>query len=285
EYLEIDALWNGSCIWIQDSDVYFKIQNCTVYNSGGFPSGGIRLSNVNNSLLTNNNCSFNGYGIRLGGSNNNTISRNIANNNNLDGIISATSYNNTVLENTLNYNRHGISLSYGDYNTISGNTANNNEENGIYLYNSNNNIVSKNTANSNHIYGIRLYYSDNNDITGNTVNYNIYGGIYFYGSYNNFDSGKIHIDGNSGWSDAKNAGICTGSGSYSNPYVIEDFVINGGGWGTCILIENSDVYFKIQNCTIFNSGGYSNAGIRLSNVNNSLIITNNYSSNYNGIYL
>ncbi len=96
-------------------------------------------------------------------------------------------------------------------------------------------------------------------------------------------SEKIHIDNN--WTAAKAAGICTGNGIYSDPYVIEDLVIDGGGSGSCILIENSIVYFKIENCTVYNSGGYLNAGIELSNVINSLIITNNCSSNYYGIYL
>jgi len=96
-------------------------------------------------------------------------------------------------------------------------------------------------------------------------------------------SEKIHIDNN--WTAAKAAGICTGNGIYSDPYVIEDLVIDGGGSGSCILIENSDVYFRIENCTVYNSGGYLNAGIKLSNVINSLIIKNNCSSNYDGIYL
>ncbi len=84
-------------------------------------------------------------------------------------------------------------------------------------------------------------------------------------------SGKINIKYNSGWSNAKTAGICTGSGTYSDPYVIKDLVINAGGSGSGILIENSDVYFKIENCTVYNSGGSpgsSNAGIRLNNVEN-----------------
>ena len=96
-------------------------------------------------------------------------------------------------------------------------------------------------------------------------------------------SEKIHIDNN--WTAVKAAGVCTGSGIYSDPYVMEDLVIDGGGSGSCILIENSDVYFRIENCTVYNSGGYLNAGIKLSNVINSLIITNNCSSNYDGIYL
>jgi len=60
-------------------------------------------------------------------------------------------------------------------------------------------------------------------------------------------SGKIRInDANPtmNWSVAKKDGICTGNGTYSDPYIIEDLVINGGGSGDCILIQNSDVYFN-----------------------------------------
>ena len=99
-------------------------------------------------------------------------------------------------------------------------------------------------------------------------------------------SEKIHINGNSGWSNAKTAGICTGNGTYSEPYVIEDLVIDGGGSGSCILIENSDVYFKIENCTVFNSGStWSDAGIKLYNADNSQLINNNCSSNMHGVFL
>ena len=101
-------------------------------------------------------------------------------------------------------------------------------------------------------------------------------------------SGKIHIDGNSEWVAFKNAGKCTGEGTYSDPYIIEDLVIDAGGWGSCILIENSDVYFKIENCYVYNAGGSyeeTYAGIQLSNVNNALIISNNCPSNELGIIL
>ncbi|MFX1489388.1 MAG: hypothetical protein ACFFBI_09585, partial [Promethearchaeota archaeon] len=63
--------------------------------------------------------------------------------------------------------------------------------------------------------------------------------------------GKIYINNN--WSDAKAAGICTGSGNYSDPYVIEDLVIDAGGSGSCIWIVNSSAFFKIENCTLYNS--------------------------------
>ena len=92
-------------------------------------------------------------------------------------------------------------------------------------------------------------------------------------------SGKIHIDNN--WTAAKSAGLCTGNGTYSEPFVIEDLVIDPGSGVTCIVIENSNVYFRIENCSLLHSHG----AIRLSSVINSLIITNNCSSNYYGIYL
>ncbi|MFX1379270.1 MAG: NosD domain-containing protein [Promethearchaeota archaeon] len=98
-------------------------------------------------------------------------------------------------------------------------------------------------------------------------------------------SGIIHIIGNSGWVDFRNDGNCTGSGTYSDPYVIEDLIINGNGTESCIVIENSNVFFKIEDCTVLNSKGWSDAGIQISNVNNSHLINNNCSSNFFGIAL
>jgi len=94
-------------------------------------------------------------------------------------------------------------------------------------------------------------------------------------------SGKIHIINNSGWVDFRNAGHCTGSGTYTHPYIIKDLVIDGGDSGTCILIENSDVYFKIENCTLFNSDA---SGLYLKNVSNGKMLNNNCSFNKYGIY-
>lgn len=100
-------------------------------------------------------------------------------------------------------------------------------------------------------------------------------------------SGKIYINGNSGWENAKTAGICKGEGTYSNPYIIENLIIDAGGYGSCILIENSDVFFRIESCTVSNSGSDEvDAGIKLSNVQNSLLIKNQCLQNHaQGIYL
>ncbi|MFX1499551.1 MAG: NosD domain-containing protein [Promethearchaeota archaeon] len=99
-------------------------------------------------------------------------------------------------------------------------------------------------------------------------------------------SNPIHIDNN--WTDTKAAGICTGSGTYSDPYVIEDLVIDTKGLGSGILIHNSTVFFRIENCTVYNSGDYNyqDGGIKLTKTSNGIIINNNCSNgNANGILL
>lgn len=96
---------------------------------------------------------------------------------------------------------------------------------------------------------------------------------------------KIFISGNSGWVDFKNAGNCTGSGIDSDPYVIENLVIDSGGPGNSIEIEDSYVYFKIENCTIYNCGttNVDDGGIRLVNVTNGIVTNNTIISIYTGI--
>lgn len=95
-----------------------------------------------------------------------------------------------------------------------------------------------------------------------------------------FLSAIIHIDNN--WTDVKAEGVCTGNGTYSDPYVIKDLVIDGDGEVNCILIENSEVFFKIENCSISNSF----FGIRLEYIKNGRILNNTCSSNvFSGISL
>jgi len=93
-----------------------------------------------------------------------------------------------------------------------------------------------------------------------------------------FELPFIHIDGN--WSDtAGNYTWCSGDGSWSNPYSIENVVINASNspTGSGILINNSkNKYFIIRNCTVVNApDGIENAGIKLENTNNGTLTNNN----------
>jgi parallel beta-helix repeat protein len=106
-----------------------------------------------------------------------------------------------------------------------------------------------------------------------------------------------------------------GDGSQGNPYIIDNYNINGSGYGYCIYVGNTTCYFKIQNCYLHHASGNpaayfadtgiyiystqngnltnniaesnSGYGIHLStSSSNNQIINNTVSSNaYNGIYL
>ena len=220
ENLKINGSGTEKGIDIVQSNVYFIIQDCLIYNS----QTGIYLQDVSNSRLINNNCSNNDLGMDLDTISNNTISGNTVNDNNNDGIHLECSNNNTLSGNTANDNGdYGISLydsdnntisgnianenDYGlelydssDYNTISGNTANDNNLKGIWIDSAYNNIISGNTANYNDE-GINLEKSNNNTLSGNTANYNDEG-IYLTSANNNTISGNtangnqygIHLD-------------------------------------------------------------------------------------------
>ncbi|MFX1258780.1 MAG: NosD domain-containing protein, partial [Promethearchaeota archaeon] len=104
---------------------------------------------------------------------------------------------------------------------------------------------------------------------------------------------KIYINGVAAgvdahnWSWAKDQWWCSGSGTWNDPYIIENLDINGFNSGSCITIENSNVPFIIRNCKVYNSGSEnSDAGIKLNNVNYSRIINNDcLNNNKNGIIL
>ena len=47
---------------------------------------------------------------------------------------------------------------------------------------------------------------------------------------------------------------CSGSGTWIDPYLIENVTINGQNSGSCIFIRGSSVFFVIKNCSLSNSG-------------------------------
>jgi parallel beta-helix repeat protein len=100
----------------------------------------------------------------------------------------------------------------------------------------------------------------------------------------------IDDDGNGGPSWSKTAELnlwCTGSGTWTDPYIIDGLEIDGNGTDNPITIRDSTQYFILQNCYIFNSDSVIfDAGIRLQNTDNGMIVNNNISNNNeNGIFL
>ncbi len=279
--------------------VYGNIHNSTI-------SGNIILSSVDYGIYTVNHCTFNtitkntislgnSHGIGLAAYRNGTVSRNRLENNQDDGInLLANNEDSTIYGNLLRNNqRNGIRIQGG----ISGNT-----ENLLYFNSFINNLGgqahdNKNPGDNSWDNGIYGNYwdnhttpDDNNDlfvdapytwITGNANsidNHPLMNSTAHYGE-------RIHIDasGVSAWKwdeTAKFKVWCTGSGTFLDPYIIDNLEINGGGTDNGILIENSNDYFIIKNCKVYNAGtGLTIAGIKLRNTNNGTLTKNDCSNN------
>ncbi|TFF85374.1 MAG: hypothetical protein EU551_04170 [Promethearchaeota archaeon] len=130
ENVTIDGKGSDTCIEIKNSNAYFQIRNCNLYNGFGlfFNSigGGIKLDHVTNGMLVDNNFSLNIlYGIYLFYSEEITISKNNISNN-YNGIYVSWSTNNHISDNILQNNtQYGIFLDNSDLNTLSGNNMTN----------------------------------------------------------------------------------------------------------------------------------------------------------------
>ena len=277
------------------------VYNNTIINSWrGMYLRESRDNSIFNNIVKNNDEA----GIILStNSNYNNLTNNIAisDNEGYDqnyGIWLVISSYNTITCNTANNNLiHGIYLQSGcDNNTITENTINENTDTGIYLIStSDNNVIKNNTINRNYL-GIALDQSNYNNISGNTLKDNSFC-IYETNSVGNiiefndcspptvqepiFIKGDATGVGANNWTWAVSQSWCSGSGTWNDPYIIENLKISGFGVGYGIYIYNSNVSFIIQDCLIVNS----NTGIYLENVNNSRLINNNCSNINWGILL
>lgn len=83
----------------------------------------------------------------------------------------------------------------------------------------------------------------------------------------------ISISGN----DELNQTATSGNGTILNPFIIEGLTINGNGSLYCILVNNTDKFFIIKDCTTFNS----TYGIYLNNVSNGEVFNNYIYGNLN----
>lgn len=79
-------------------------------------------------------------------------------------------------------------------------------------------------------------------------------------------------------------GVSAGDGSPGNPWIIENYNIDGTGYGYCIYIGNTTDYCVIKNCKLQNASGnsgtyYTNSGINLFQVQHCTVQLNIISNN------
>ncbi|MFX1566913.1 MAG: NosD domain-containing protein [Promethearchaeota archaeon] len=102
-----------------------------------------------------------------------------------------------------------------------------------------------------------------------------------FAAYWDLTGTPISIDGDSEWATtASSQPWCSGSGTITDPYTIENVTIDGQNSSSCIDIRNSNVYFKIKNCILYNSMYTAfGAGIKIQNAGNGALEENNISIN------
>ena len=221
ENVTIDAQNSGSCIYIENTNDYFIIQNCTLINSQASPNAAIRLDYVSNGKIFDNNItnnggrsiSFfggsnnlvedntminNGYGVTLSYSNDNRILKNYIQDADFYGIYLWDSDNNYVSENEVKHcgyyagGYHGIYISESGSpsfvdsinNTVIHNHVDNNRKSGIYINSCDNNTIFGNLIENNLDYGVYLDDSDDINIIGNKFHANSDGCILVQSSLN-----------------------------------------------------------------------------------------------------
>jgi len=78
----------------------------------------------------------------------------------------------------------------------------------------------------------------------------------------------------------------TGNGTVWNPWIIEEWDINGSALGTCIFIGNTTDYFEVRDNHLHHANGldgwpyFRDCGIHLYYATNGTIINNDVHSNY-----
>ncbi len=100
----------------------------------------------------------------------------------------------------------------------------------------------------------------------------------------------IYIDGNSQFTAMAAANGWPGLGLISSPYIIDGLDIDlGGSYGSCIIIVDTDVHFRVSNCRLSGATGIDDfdmgCGIRLVEVMNGHLVNNICNDNRVGIAL
>jgi parallel beta-helix repeat protein len=85
------------------------------------------------------------------------------------------------------------------------------------------------------------------------------------------------------WNWAVNQTWCSGNGTFSDPFIIQNITIDSNFTSDGLTIKNSQKFFRVINCTIKNNKLKYFAGIQLLNVTNGYIINNTFINNDQGI--
>ena len=259
-----------------------SILSNTIYQSGQI---GIELYDVSDSLFSKNLFKDQARGIELRNAVDNIFYDNIFQDLSYVALYfydlgSEDSYNNTFYQNSLINNLNQI-LGRSNYNNASSQYWNYTNIGNYWDNYTGSDLDDDGKGDSPH----PIY-----------ANYLVYDYFPIYNDGIDLQNGVIEIDalatgvGANNWTWAAERFWSSGSGSYSDPYIIQPYVIwdltiNGNSVNSCISISNSTEYFRIENTTLVNSGNL-HAGLYLYNTSNAWIQYNDVSNNAgNGLAL
>ncbi|TFG11263.1 MAG: hypothetical protein EU535_07455 [Promethearchaeota archaeon] len=304
ENVTINADPTENAIWIQDSNGYFRINNCTLLGSSAqrgirfddvvhgaienceiqLFSFGITFDNVNHTRVMHDNIHHNTVeGGYILDSNYNLFSQNNLTNHNGAGLapaiyLGSDSCWNNFTENRLTNNKRGLYMvDNSNFNHFKNNEVMDNTQNGIEASGVDHNLFYNNSITRNAIHGIQLIYSSNhNDVISNYFLDNGPGVSMMENASGNYIEDN-HFEGN-------NFGIYIyGLGTETSENIIQNNQIHDSNlYGIYLWGNGKKVYNNtIQGNFIQNSGDY---GIYFrSNVTSNRIIGNTIYKNLQGI--
>jgi len=312
--IDIDSVGEAGVkgIQVKNTNAYFIIRNCKIYNGGTHPNEGILFDQVINGKIENCEIYNTTNGIWfLYSSNGTIINSSISCFDFTDIALSDSSHlialNTTFDKNRISFKDEKSTLTVGWYlhvkvidstgSPISGATVRvQDNANGIFDQN-------YTTGHDGWVRWIecteywqnqttKIYYTPHNvtaSKTGYETNYsdvNMYNSkeitITLSTSVGLTPHDPISINGNAQFTSAN--GVVSGSGTQSDPYIIENWDINANT-AKGIEIRNTNVYFIIRNCVIHDGKSNNKYGIYFYNVTNGKIDGVTSYNNYYGIRL
>jgi parallel beta-helix repeat protein len=230
--LEIDATGNANGICINNTNVFFKIMGCRVYNAN---SNGILLATVTNGCIADSSCYGNHDGIGISYGDNNSIINNVCTNNTRAGIYVYESLDNLISKNNCSNNlQYGICIDHSDMNSVSSNEFSGNTY-GFCLKYSDSNSITLNRMSENSNWGALINdpHSSNNMIWKNAFYHN-------NGAGDTYDPGHMQAFDSKPCNSWNTSGTPNGFGNYWSdwnspdmvaPFGIVDLPYKGPGMG------------------------------------------------------